>query len=149
MRKCFQVIIYMSWFWLDKSKNFSNILSCNIYLQDWPNIKNSFEKSAYQSWFSKYWFYNAWRSWICRIYWIITYPILEISSQEFYSDFSGCLNGVSVPFMANLTNLTNLTNLSVREFYQFFVPNPHEADSFPRASFDNDLLSAKSWQTIH
>ena len=146
MRKCFQVIIYMSWFWFDKSKNFSNILSCNIYLQDWPSIKNSFEKSAYQSWFSKYWFYNAWQSWICRIDWIKTYPILEISSQEFYSDFSGCLNGVSVPFMANLTNLTNL---SLREFYQFFVPNPHEADSFPRASFDNDLLSAKSWQTIH
>ena len=50
MRKCFQVIIYMSWFWLDKSKNFSNILSCNISLQDWPNSKNPFKQSAYQSW---------------------------------------------------------------------------------------------------
>ena len=142
MRKCFQSTICRSWFWLDKCKNFGNILSCNISWQYWPNIKKLFEKSPCQRWFSKwditYWFYNDWQRWTYRIDWTITYPSLELFSYEFYSRLSGSLNGISVPFTKNLANLWTW------KLYLFPVTTLHKADRFSRASLDNDFLSAKS-----
>lgn len=41
-------------FLVNKSNHLSKILSCNVPWQDWPNIINLFEKSAYERWFSKW-----------------------------------------------------------------------------------------------
>ena len=138
MRKCFQVTICKSWFWVNKSKHFSKILSCNVPWQDWPNILNPFEKSAYQRWFAiwdiTYWFSNAKPSWTCRIDGNITYLSFEVFSQEFYSHLNGCLNGISVLFTTKFDKTFRYGNCT----FSLFPP------SMKLIGFQNDF-AAERW----
>ena len=135
MRNCFQITICKSWFSLDKSKT--------LVTSQVPTYRGKaglILKTPLRSLHTKRDFPNGtlhtcflWcltQSWTCRIDWTITYPSLEVFSQEFYFHLSNYLNDISVPFTKKRDKAFNVGI--------FPVPTFRGADRISRASLDSD-----------